>query len=222
MEEISKPAKPEPWQFRRQSNGLVPDRMEERQAASMERNDTLKGVNGTVFGITINGVAVMSELDSELVLTSGLRAQLHQTKTLVTGTAREVKQRLARPGGVRFDDLHTGSGIVLRYPVLQTSRRGDVHSLDHGPVGLFDGAFPKLLRQPRRRLARPSEQKYSGDGFVQTMDDAQKHIAGFVVLVLEISLDGTIKRFFATFKVGTGHTCRLGNRQAVIVFVQDL
>ena len=53
------------------------------------------------------------------------------------------------------------------------------------------------------------------------MDDAEEDLAGLVVLLLKVCLDLAVERFFPALKVGTQCAAGLGNRQAVIVLVQD-
>ena len=53
------------------------------------------------------------------------------------------------------------------------------------------------------------------------MNDAQEHIAGFMVFFLEIVLDRSIEGLLPAVEMGTDHPTRLGDGQAVVVFWKE-
>ena len=65
------------------------------------------------------------------------------------------------------------------------------------------------------------EQQHAGDRLVEPVHDAEKDVAGLVVFLLEILLDGAIQRFLAALEMRAGDAARLGDRHAVVVLVQD-
>jgi hypothetical protein len=54
------------------------------------------------------------------------------------------------------------------------------------------------------------------------MDYAQEDVARFSVLFFEIPLDHAIERFFPSLVVRTQETRRLGNGQAMVVFIENV
>src|SRR5207237_6623301 len=80
----------------------------------------------------------------------------------------------------------------------------------------------ELLTETGGGLAGAGEEENAADGLVEAVNDAEEDVAGLVIFVLEVGLDGAIDGFLGALEVGGGDPGRLVDRQAMIVLVEDL
>ncbi len=80
-------------------------------------------------------------------------------------------------------------------PVLEGAFRGNRLTVNHRPVRFFYLIFPlEHFVESRQRLAGPGHQDYAAGGTVNAMGESQENIAGFVIFLLQICLDGIQQR----------------------------
>ena len=95
-------------------------------------------------------------------------------------------------------------------------------TLDDGPVTFLYLPVAELLGEAPGGLGAAGEQHDPRDGPVEPMHNSQEDVAGFPMLFLQIGLHPLVERFLAPIGVRARRPRRLGNRQAVVVFEQDV
>src|SRR5438445_126413 len=98
---------------------------------------------------------------------------------------------------------------ILAQPVLERAGVALHGPLDDRPVDFLDGAFAELFAEPGRRLAGAGEQEDAGHWLVEPMHDAEEDLAGLLVLVLEIFLDGAVEGDLLPLEVSASDAARL-------------
>lgn len=165
---------------------------------------------------------MMGKLHTKLMPSTCLRTHFQQAQAPITSPLLVVQKRLPSAGCTGFHDFHSARVFVLPEPILQAPRRLPGPTLNHRPVHFINRALPKLPGQSGGGLAGAREKKHPGDRPVEPMNNAQEDITRLVMLVFQVLFHLPVDGLVTPLKVRTDPTRRLGNGQAMVVFVQDL
>ena len=92
---------------------------------------------------------------------------------------------------------------------------------DDGPVALPHLATAEELVHTAQSLARLGKDHEASDGSVEAMDDAEEDIAGLLILLLEVALEGFAQRFIARLISLDDLARALAHHQQVVIFVDQ-
>jgi hypothetical protein len=135
-----------------------------------------------------------------------------------------MQERLLGSFALRRNDFDNAGDWFLAEPVLECAGRFElaIGSFDYTPINLFDKVVAELFAQPGRGLAGPGEHQDPGHRLVEPVDDAEKHLAGFGVLLLDVRLDDPVHRLLGPAEMRARPPARLVHRDQVVVLVQDV
>src|SRR5262249_26525526 len=105
-EHLGKARAPFARQLRRQRDRLVAHRVQEGERAGVAGDGGAEGAYGAVARIAVDGMAVMGELNAELMRASRLRPNFEPGQVAMGAAALKVQQRLASPGRMWLQDVH--------------------------------------------------------------------------------------------------------------------
>ena len=188
-------------------------------------------VVAAVLRVAVDRAPAAGELHAELVLAAGVRAEFEPRQPVVPAADLRTAAAANCAPGVSFGTTSTRAvRLVLLQPVFERAGvrgrprgcRPSACVLDHRPVHLLDHPLAELLAEPGRGLARAGEQQHPAHRLVEPVDDAEEHVAGLLVLLLEVRLREPVDRLVLAVEVRGRPPGRLVQRQAVVVFVQDV
>ena len=114
-------------------------------------------------------------------------------------------------------------GLFVLFEVMGQRRFGLRESIgDEGVIDLDRRFVSKLSRQPSRGFGSPGIEQNTGDGLIETMDNAQEDVPGLVVLLLEVSFGIVDRRRLARRRPLRGNASGLVDRNEVVVFEEGV
>ena len=150
-------------------------RMQDHQSAGVQGDASGKRQPAAILAIADNRMAVMGQLQPNLVFSAGLQLHLQPRGTAAPGcvtpgraaprrtphsrgrlchTSLDDRQPavgeagFSRPRQRRTDNVHSPMTLVMSQPIDQTVRRRFDQALDDGPIRLLYGVGAELLGQP--------------------------------------------------------------------------
>ena len=175
----------------------------------------------TVFEVALDGAAHVGQLAAYLVVPAC--EQLHFEQGVAFGTLHET---VAQPGqlGALGALAHYVALILLfvaRQPVFQQALLVPRFAAAQGQVDLVHGAFPEHGCHALQGLGCLGKDHYSAHRTVESVGNAQEHIAGLAVALLDEGLE-ILGEGSVAGTVALDYLSRLFiENQKVIVFVEN-
>src|SRR5260370_41169129 len=119
--------------------------MNENEAPSMQCNCPIERMDRSILAVPENWMSHMSQLNPQLVGSSGSRPDCQPCQTVGICPTFVRKQSFAAARRSRRNNLDSACGLVFFQPRIEVSRRFLHPPLDYRPIALFNGPFAILF-----------------------------------------------------------------------------
>ena len=184
----------------------------------MQSNAAGKGHLCSIFNVPPNRKTPAGKLNPNLMLASRQQLNLNQRTPIDLPQFPVAEFGLFPLIGLRPKDLAVP--LVFAESIHTFGFGRSDGSFDKSGVNFFDGVFPKLLVEPRRRFGSPGKENNTGDRHVEPADHSKIHFARLGILLFKIRLGLCEQSLLSIGQSHRGKSRRLDQRNNVIVLVE--
>ena len=158
----------------------------------------------------------MGKLNAYLVVTAGFKLYFKPGYVVMI-----VDTSIRQTGVLTFGWAYDATFALAVGQVMRQLARLWQSAFGQGPVLLVNGAVPNLFGQSGGRLGSSGKDHNAGNGSVKAVYKAKEHIAGLVVLFLQVCLPHVQKVGISGLVALAEHAAGFPNNQQMVVLIQN-
>lgn len=198
-------------------DGQMGYRMLKGDGVGMERDGAVVIAAGSaIFEVTLNGAADISQLTTNLMVTTCMQVDVEEMIAAVGDRYLAVFEACQLGiGARRGEDIALVALLVLDKPIFKGTCRLRRGIFDHCPIVFLELSCAYLLHHTAQGLGSFGQQHHAGDRSVEAMDDTTVDLSGFMVALLD-------KLFHQIGQTGVASLVALGDLPRQLIDSQQM